>query len=487
MKRGMPPVVDGQFIKGVGGKWTAAAADPEGVTAGGAAVADEIAAASGGTTTEKLVSKIGPAGVGNSGVVELATASEAAAGEDTGRPLTPGTLKAALDAETMWLPKRTRFPSASPTPILSVLPGQWSTAGWSMPSGLAGMSAATGNLRATGLGNTKMIFRRSLAGPCLIWCKMVDIPLAQTFLTINAAGNLWDDWPLYRADGYMYALAIWSRNLAVVDIGVRFAAGADALDKIFELVELSIFSTLPAIPSGSISDLGCKVATQLATTPGGSPIAATATVTSNGTNVSDGDSVTVHSKQYVFKTTLGTTEGQIQIGATYDASLGNLAAAINHAGTPGSDYYCAAAHPTVAAVAAGAILAVSARSAGIHGNQIPLAKSAATLTLSGSVLSGGIDDVGNKIITQVQNRIAGGGTRPAAAKVELADTGLIGYETTVDVAESGTLTLPSGGTWIWNVYGYGATINSAKRGSSAGGTTLTVTGANASVGYRRYA
>lgn len=76
---------------------------------------------------------------------------------------------------------------------------------------------------------------------------------------------------------------------------------------------------------------------------------ATATITSNNTNVSDGDTVTIGPKVYTFKTTLTPTEGQVLIGADADASLLNLIRAINHTGTPDTDYKCAAAHPTVSA------------------------------------------------------------------------------------------------------------------------------------------
>ena len=78
----------------------------------------------------------------------------------------------------------------------------------------------------------------------------------------------------------------------------------------------------------------------------------TATLTSNNTNVTDGKKVTIGEKVYTFKDTLGTTEGNVHIGANADASLTNLIAAINHTGTAfpsNTDYYCAAANATVTA------------------------------------------------------------------------------------------------------------------------------------------
>lgn len=226
---------------------------------------------------------------------------------------------------------------------------------------------------------------------------------------------------------------------------------------------------------------------------------ATATITSSGTNISDGDTITIGGKVYTFKTTLTPTEGEVLIGTNAADSLANLVYATTE-GSSGSNYgtkhYVATANvlAQVSHTASALTATITAVSVGLLGNKIIISTSATTLTLSNALLSsaattleGGIDAIGKKIIQQVQNLIAASGTRPAAAKIELTNTSYVGYETTVDVAASGTFTLPGGGTWIWNVYGYGATISSAKRGTSAGGTTLTVSGANASVGYRRIA
>ena len=73
------------------------------------------------------------------------------------------------------------------------------------------------------------------------------------------------------------------------------------------------------------------------------------TLTSNNTNVSNNDTVKISEKIYTFKTSLTPAEGEVLIGADADASLLNLIRAINHTGTPNTDYKCAAAHPTVTA------------------------------------------------------------------------------------------------------------------------------------------
>lgn len=65
---------------------------------------------------------------------------------------------------------------------------------------------------------------------------------------------------------------------------------------------------------------------------------ATGTLTSDATNVADGDTVTIGTRVYTFKTALGTTAGQVLIGADAATSLDNLKSAINNTGTAGTDY-----------------------------------------------------------------------------------------------------------------------------------------------------
>lgn len=119
----------------------------------------------------------------------------------------------------------------------------------------------------------------------------------------------------------------------------------------------------------------------------GTAIAATATLTSNNTNVSAADTVTIGGKVYTFVTPVGSTEGNVLIGADADASLLNLIRAINHTGTPDVDYKCAAANANVTAatsVTAHAFVITAIVVPGLTGNEVTLAKVAATLTWSPS-------------------------------------------------------------------------------------------------------
>ena len=116
---------------------------------------------------------------------------------------------------------------------------------------------------------------------------------------------------------------------------------------------------------------------------------ATGTITSTGVNVTAADTVTINGKVYTF-VAVPAVEGDVDIGATAADTLDNLMYAINHTGTPGTNYFCAAAHPTVEATTnTDTIQTLQARTAGVAGNALTLAEVAATLTPSAALLAGG--------------------------------------------------------------------------------------------------
>jgi hypothetical protein len=118
---------------------------------------------------------------------------------------------------------------------------------------------------------------------------------------------------------------------------------------------------------------------------------ATGTITSTGVNVTADDTVLVDTKTYTFKDALTPTEGEVLKGASAEASLANLKAAINHGGTPDTDYSCAAAHPTVEGTGLTSTeLTLLALSAGVAGNAIDLVVTAVTLSASAAHLAGGL-------------------------------------------------------------------------------------------------
>lgn len=122
--------------------------------------------------------------------------------------------------------------------------------------------------------------------------------------------------------------------------------------------------------------------------------AASGTLTSTGTNVSDGDTVTVGGVTYTFKTTLGTTPNQVLIGASAAASLTNLSQTITGVGGTAGTTYTANTTPipnpdvNVGTVTATTI-PLTAKSKN-YGNSVPTTETAATLSFGGTTLSGGV-------------------------------------------------------------------------------------------------
>lgn len=133
-----------------------------------------------------------------------------------------------------------------------------------------------------------------------------------------------------------------------------------------------------------------KMTPELISIPEKTPINAVAAVgkiTSDATAPSDTDTVTIDTKVYTFKTSLTPVEGEVLIGASAAAALDNLKAAINHTGTPDTDYKCAAVHPTVTATTnTDTTQLVAAKTKGVAGNSIVLAKASTHLTVDAAVL-----------------------------------------------------------------------------------------------------
>lgn len=122
---------------------------------------------------------------------------------------------------------------------------------------------------------------------------------------------------------------------------------------------------------------------------------ASGTLTSDNTNVADGETVTIGPKVYTFKDTLTVpaVEGEVLIGGSADASLLNLINAINHTGTPGTDYNCAAANTQVVAATSvtSHAFAVTALTDGTDSNAIATTETSAHLSWGAATLASGVD------------------------------------------------------------------------------------------------
>ena len=121
---------------------------------------------------------------------------------------------------------------------------------------------------------------------------------------------------------------------------------------------------------------------------------ATNTLTSTGTAVADGDTVTINTTVYTAKTALtNSAANQVLIGDTADGSafLSNLKKAINGTGTPGVTYSTdTVAHTTVVAdTLTSTTLKVWARTLGTTPNAYPTTEVSAQLSWADTTLGGG--------------------------------------------------------------------------------------------------
>ena len=138
---------------------------------------------------------------------------------------------------------------------------------------------------------------------------------------------------------------------------------------------------------------------------------------SDNTNVADGGTVTIDTKGYTYKTALPPTEGEDFVCADADGSPPNFICAINHTGTPGTDYSCAAAHPTVsaaAAVTAHAFLITSLLT-GTGPNAIATTETSAHLSWGATTLASGANPTGAQFVTALTAAINTSGTQGIGA------------------------------------------------------------------------
>lgn len=120
---------------------------------------------------------------------------------------------------------------------------------------------------------------------------------------------------------------------------------------------------------------------------------ATGTITFNDAGGA-GETVTIDGIVYTQDATPAADSWEFDVGASATATGAALAAAINRTGTPGTQYAVdIAPHPSVSAADASGVVTLTARVPGAGGNSITLAASdtATSVTLSGTVLSGGAD------------------------------------------------------------------------------------------------
>lgn len=124
----------------------------------------------------------------------------------------------------------------------------------------------------------------------------------------------------------------------------------------------------------------------------GDAVQATQTLTSDTTNVSADETVTIGGYTYTFKA-VPAAAFEVDIGASAAASLDNLKAAINDSGTEGTTYGTGTyAHPDVTATTnTDTTQVVQARNAGTQANAIATTETSAHLSWGAGTLASGAD------------------------------------------------------------------------------------------------
>ena len=145
----------------------------------------------------------------------------------------------------------------------------------------------------------------------------------------------------------------------------------------------------------------------------GDAVKATQTLTSDATNVSDGDTVTIGGYVYTFKTNLtaSTAAFEVKIGADAATSLDYLKEAINGTGTPGTNYGSKTyAHPDVVATTnTNTTQVVEAINAGTEANAIATTETSSHLSWGAATLAGGANGTYYKGETnRSEARVSGG-------------------------------------------------------------------------------
>lgn len=127
----------------------------------------------------------------------------------------------------------------------------------------------------------------------------------------------------------------------------------------------------------------------------GAGVAASKIITSDNTEVADGDTVTIGMTVYRFKDTMEQAFDVKRDGTTADTTMENFIKAINGSGTEGVEYFAGTTvHATVSAGTLDAhAFTVTAKTVGFAGNSIALAETSSHLSWAGDAtfLSGGID------------------------------------------------------------------------------------------------
>lgn len=207
-----------------------------------------------------------------------------------------------------------------------------------------------------------------------------------------------------------------------------------------------------------------------AITPG---VHADITLTSDATNVTDSDTVTLATHVYTFVDTLSGSADEVLIGADAATSLANLKAAINGAAGAGTIYGTGTtAHASVVATTLTATtLVIRARAAGTAGNSIASTETSSHLSFNDTSLDNGVAaetvTIGSKTYSFVAELTESLGATAVANEV------LFGADSSA--ALDNLKSAVNGTTGAGTTYGTGTTANASATAGAKTSTTLVFT------------
>jgi hypothetical protein len=188
-------------------------------------------------------------------------------------------------------------------------------------------------------------------------------------------------------------------------------------------VAYSVTGRQPGQSAADAHAHGTAITVDLKTSAG---VAATKVLTSDNTELTDGDTVTIGSIVYRFKDTLAQAYDVKRHGTTADTTMGNLIKAINGTGIAGVEYFAGTvAHTQVTAgVLAAHAFTVTANSIGAAGNAIAIAESSSHLSwASGAVFLSGGEDLNQVLSLASEVKTAIEADAESAALVDITNAG----------------------------------------------------------------
>lgn len=121
---------------------------------------------------------------------------------------------------------------------------------------------------------------------------------------------------------------------------------------------------------------------------------------SNAANATNGSWVTIGTVTYTLVTTLGAAQNQVLIGTTADNTLTNLVDAITGGGTAGTNYSNGTVTNTqvTASGPTSHVVTITALTVGTFSNGITISTTEPTYTFGGTNLAGGVNPVPNQVV-----------------------------------------------------------------------------------------